>query len=309
MPPDIAAPLVERPKSYDDLLVRAAFREVLDRREHELRRVLSDYDFPKKVKCGLSGCRTLHLRGFLVETVDGLETLMGHVCGRKAFGDAVWDLASSQYRRDRERLDLLGRAEAIKAEAGAIEGRISRIFADRFGVRWIRDVRDAVRSLIGDGLCDALAVAQRRGELDITETQERSNAEIEKLAQLTSRPREHLRYVAHKLGRLSGLEWVTFKFSEKLRGELQSPLSDFVKLDHAAQPTPRLRKLVRQFDSWQKTLEDAEAAARTAVPFLNEENLRLLVLWIPKQKSGYREALSAWIGSPAHAELLAGRSV
>src|SRR5262245_39067148 len=97
--------LVDRPQSYEEMRSRPRFHEVIDQKKHELLRVLSDYHFPKVIRCGLSECRTPHRDGFLVETKDGLETNVGHICGRNTFGEA-FDIASANYRRERDRQDL-----------------------------------------------------------------------------------------------------------------------------------------------------------------------------------------------------------
>src|SRR6266850_2429143 len=88
LPPDHASSvpsLIDRPKTYEELAARPRFEAVLNQTQHQLKQVLSHYDFEKLCRCGLSDCRTAHRDGFLVETTDGLETNVGHVCGKKAF--------------------------------------------------------------------------------------------------------------------------------------------------------------------------------------------------------------------------------
>lgn len=91
---------IPRPKSYDELRARPRFVEVLDKRAHALKAVLTDYRFPKMVRCGLSECRTPHFDGYLVETQDGHETNLGHVCGKRTFGES-FELARAAFDRAR----------------------------------------------------------------------------------------------------------------------------------------------------------------------------------------------------------------
>jgi hypothetical protein len=72
--------LRERPLYQESLNFSDGSRELLD--------ILGEYTFPetKMIPCGIQGCRTPHMRGFLVVTTDGLETNIGNVCGKKHLG-------------------------------------------------------------------------------------------------------------------------------------------------------------------------------------------------------------------------------
>jgi hypothetical protein len=98
---------------------------------------------------------------------------------------------------------------------------------------------------------------------------------------------------------------LTFEFTQRLRYDLQAPLADFLKTDHASLPTPRLRAALRQFESWERRIDEASKAAGTALPFLEAENLQLRVLWIPERMVSRRNALSAWVDSGERTSLLA----
>lgn len=72
--------LRERPLYRESLIFNDGTRQLLD--------ILGEYSFPevKMIPCGIQGCRTPHMRGFLVITTDGLETNIGNVCGKKHLG-------------------------------------------------------------------------------------------------------------------------------------------------------------------------------------------------------------------------------
>lgn len=300
--------IVERPKTYADLQARPDFHPSLDQRAHALDRVLSDYHFPNNVPCGLSTCHRAHQTGFLVRTRSGLETAIGHICGRNIFGEEVWDLAAAKYVRERKRLDLLARAQEIQSSASSIDQAVEAVMADRFGVRWVRDVRQAFTTLLGDGLCDDLRIAHKRRSLDVTQARERSAADMDRLAEANKRHREAFRTETIVVGHLSSAEWLAFEFTRTLRDELQAELKDFLGVNPALLPTPSLRQRLKKFDGWEKRISDARAAARTAVEFLDEGNLGLLVWWIPDRLEARRQTLRLWIGSAAHTALLQGRS-
>lgn len=298
--------LVERPKVYADLEIRPDFRSSLDPAAHKLALVLSDYRFAKKVPCGLSQCHTAHQTGFLVRTTTGLETAIGHVCGRKIFGEEVWDIASQKYRRDVERRNLLTRAHDIQSSAPAVRQAIEALMGSQFGVRWVRDVRKAISDLVGETLFGNLSTAHRRGQLEVTQIRKRSDAEMDRMAEASGRHRESFRSETVVVGHLRSTEWVVFEFGKHLREELQTPMQDFARINPETLETPELRKGVKVFDGWEKRLTDAEAAAASTRGFLDSDNLKLLALWIPDRNIAQRRALQEWIGSDAHARLCNG---
>jgi hypothetical protein len=297
------APLIERPKSYEELRARGAFREVLDQRAHELRRVLSDYHFAALVPCGLSDCRTLHRGGFLVETTDGLETNVGHVCGRNYFGEA-FDDARAKYKRERDRQDLLTRARELLAQGETIKRRIAELNRGRYGIKWIEEVRRAFRELLGVDLLESLGTAHVRGGLAVTDSRERSKEEIDDIVELTRKSRELVRYVTTTVGALEPMPWIAFDFRGRLRDGLLIPLDHLSVLDFEKTPSPKLRAEVKVFDGWENTLAEAEEAAASALRTLSAKNLALVVKWIPEHMSARSRALSGWIGSKAHCALL-----
>jgi hypothetical protein len=303
--PTPSAPLIERPKSYEELRTRPAFREVLDQKEHELRRVLSDYHFAALTPCGLRDCRKQHRDGFLVETMDGLETNVGHVCGRNTFGEA-FDIASAAHARERKRQDLVKRARSALAEGERVKRRIADLNRGRFGIKWVDSVRRTFRELLGVDLLDSLGAAHVRGELIVTTSRERSNEEIDDIAGRTHQSRERLRYETTAMGTLEPMPWIAFDFHERLRGGLLIPLEHLALLDLDKTPSPKLSAAVKPFDGWETTVAEAEEAAASALRSLSVENLALVVQWIPDHMAARRRALSGWIGSKAHGSLMAG---
>lgn len=77
-------------KTVEELRERPLYRESLKFGDgaRELLDILGEYTFPEAqmIPCGIQGCRTPHMKGFLVVTTDGLETNIGNVCGKKHLG-------------------------------------------------------------------------------------------------------------------------------------------------------------------------------------------------------------------------------
>lgn len=299
--------LVEPPKTYEELLARPGFEPSLTKGTDDLGEVLSHYSFQRLIPCGLSECRKAHYHGFLVRTVGGRETNVGHVCGSNAFGDS-FDIKRAAYQRQRDRNDLLSRAAIVTGQAPEIRRLISEVNGGRFGIRWVKEVRAALLALLGDGLLQSLQATQRQQNFEVTAARERSAAEVEAIVARTRQRRELVRYETVRVGTLEPMPWLVFDFEGTLRDGLLIPLETFTQLKHEEMNTPRLRKAVRPFDNWERSIQDAGDAAASAVRFLARENLELLSLWVPDQMVSRRRAIREWPESKAFRTLAAGRN-
>ena len=91
-------------ESHEAITSRPRYRKTLDHAQHALKRIVGQYDFPPSLAwpCGLQSCRTPHQTGFVVETTDGYETNIGHICGKNHFGAAAWERTRSEYKKNRD---------------------------------------------------------------------------------------------------------------------------------------------------------------------------------------------------------------
>jgi hypothetical protein len=303
----LRARLVDPPKTYEEMRARPGFQDRLDARSHALRKVVSPYNFQALAPCGLKSCRREHRFGLLVETEDGLETNLGHVCGARIFPD--WDIKVAAHKRERDLQDLLDRAAFLRSKAPTIRERVRDLVLGRFGILWVDDVRRAVRQVVGDDLFDSLRWAHKRGGLEVYQERLRSDAEIDRIVE-ANRGRIRRSEAAidrTPVGQLEPMPWIAFDQEGDVRSRLLTPLDQFLLLDPTRLDLKTLRKAVKPFEGWEKMLTDAQATIDAAARFFEELNLRRLVLWIPDSKPRVRESLSNWIVSPACKQLSEGR--
>ena len=298
--------LIERPRDYAALVERPNFREVLDRKEHKLRKVLSGYSFHSLIRCGLADCRTPHRDGFLVETDDGLETNVGHVCGRKAFGTR-FDVERAAYERTRELQDLRDRAKNLKEQLAPVQSLVREIYKSRFGVEWVEGIKSALYKVLGEDLLSSLEAAQRRGDYGVEQARRRSEEEISRLVAETRRRREDLTFETVRIGSLEPMPWLVFDFKGKLITDLLKRLEDlqFVEVDRLEMPV--LRQRVKALNGWELRVREAEDAVSSAHHFLSAENIETLSLWIPESRARNRRAVTEWATSPSLESLKQGR--
>jgi hypothetical protein len=301
-----AARLIDRPRDYATLAERPNFREVLDRKAHKLRRVLSGYSFQALVRCGLADCRTPHRDGFLVETDDGLETNVGHVCGRNAFG-TKFDLERAAYERIRELQDLRDRAKQLQAQVTPAVRMVQDLYGSRFGVEWIESIKASLYKVVGGGLLSSLEATERRREYGVNQARRRSEEEINRLVAETRRRRKELIFETTRLGSLEPMPWLVFDFKGKLITEVVKRFQDLQFLDVDGLELPALRQRVKALDGWELRVREAEEAIGTAHRFLTSENIELLSCWIPEAHKRYRTAVGEWASSPSLQQLRLGK--
>ena len=300
------ARLIERPRDYAALVERPNFREVLNRKEHKLRRVLSGYSFQALIRCGLADCRTPHREGFLVETDDGLETNVGHVCGRNAFGTR-FDVERASYERARELQDLKDRAKHLQTQVTPAVQMVQELYKSGFGVEWIENIKSSLYRVVGGDLLSSLEATERRREFGVNQARRRTEEEINRLVAETRRRRTELVFETTQVGSLEPMPWLVFDFKGKLITNLVKCFQDFQYLDVDQLQTPTLRQRVKALDGWELRVREAEEAISTAHRFLTSENIELLSLWIPEAHKRYRASVADWAASPALQKLRLGR--
>src|SRR3546814_995823 len=85
-----------RIESWDDIESRPGFAKDIDPRSVKLKAIIGSYTFSDYIPCGLSTCHQPHGNGFLVVTVDGRETNIGRICGKRHFSRSEADTSELQ---------------------------------------------------------------------------------------------------------------------------------------------------------------------------------------------------------------------
>lgn len=310
VPPAHDATPVARPASLEDLQLRPAFKAPVNPKEHKLVEVLSHYTFAKEAPCGLSTCKQGHLHGLLVRTESGIETNIGHVCGRRHFGEDFLT-ADARFRREEERRVTIARVLALQSDAERVIERVHRLVSQAYGVRWLFSVRDAVRAHVGGPAFEHLKLRSIRQDYTVTRVKELSEAEIRVAVERTGRKREQVRYVNEKLGQVAPMEWTHWDF----QGELLRGVRDEFRLLGALNPlemdTRELRKRLKRVEGWELRISEAETMLAQALRFLDVGNLRVVDLALEEFRKAARtphplRPLTEWGASQECARLLQG---
>src|SRR3546814_934796 len=148
-----------RIESWDDIESRPGFAKDIDPRSVKLKAIIGSYTFSDYIPCGLSTCHQPHGNGFLVVTVDGRETNIGRLCGKRHFSvDFVQMsrvfLKDLRAQQNREFLwELKHRLPSVTAEIDALKNQ-------PYGANWIHL---PISSLLGnsDSLPSSITNADR----------------------------------------------------------------------------------------------------------------------------------------------------
>lgn len=125
--------MLDSPDDVASLVSQEADNHLIPRGS-DLLRILDTYNNSKEqIRCGLANCHQKHGKGFVVEyrspdDVVGLGKV-GHVCGKKFFGLAAWNVQVSEYRKAQNILVLQNLANEKLRECAVFEPAVHFIKA------------------------------------------------------------------------------------------------------------------------------------------------------------------------------------
>lgn len=232
---------------------------------HKLAKILGGYHFGKDnyIPCGLKGCRTLHGKGYVVQTLDGIETNIGKDCGKKHFGQDFEDL-EGQFTRlvedtaKRERVQ-----QAIRQKVITIE-RTKKFLSE------CRQWESKVEKLFNELNREASLISQIRAAI-------RSDSALVFDRQLSATEKElsgsNQQFIRETLGRLNGLIVIGMKkVSADLQAEALAPLHELSKEQLNAMSSTAIKKKAEWLTELESTLNRADFYIKNAQDFCSKKN-------------------------------------
>ena len=269
------SPPPARPQSMEELTERPLFKAPLDPKQHKLIEVLVGYSFNKQVPCGLSTCQQRHYTGLLVKTASGEETNIGHVCGKKQFGDD-FTAAHTKYQSSVARHDALSRLDALRKQTSSVQNKVRNLTDGGFGVHWVFALRDELKKRLGVDGFNHFCLRARRQDYRVTRMKELKGFELQQAIENTGKRRDEVRYVYEPLGTLTPLKWLHWDFRAALIDGISEPFKALEKVDAEALDTRTLSKHLKVFSDWENRLAEVEATLSEARTFFAPENLSIM---------------------------------
>lgn len=277
---------------YADLLQRPKFKVDLDPLLHSLAEVLTPYSFIKEAPCGLSTCHQGHLHGFLVRTATGEETNIGHVCGKRHFGED-FDVANAAYRRIADRRDAVNRILTLKEQSSSVRLQVQELLDRPFGVRWLNKLIGSLQQRIGTAAFAHLATRAKSEDYGVLKVVERSEEEIVKIMRGTGKRRDQVRYVEEHMGRLPPMGWLRWDFREELILKVSEAFKIIGELSLECE-TKRLNDACNACFGWEVTLRSAQTHLADAQRFLGADALGITDIALEEFFTSHTEPKGDW---------------
>lgn len=253
---------------------REHFHEVLDLRQHKLARIVESYVEKEKVLCGLSSCRTGHNKGYIVETVDGWQTNIGHVCGRVHLGADFRRLENAFRARKRDALNFAV-IEAFQERAPEFLQRTDALWNGERGGWWIEECQRLLQKL-PSRVQTRLREHVRSGRAAITKT-EMSQDEDDDISFLSTLGfGGATRGVSRVVGELRGLDGANLLSLANVRADVVMPIRRFAKISPGAMRRAERHTCVTLATSIEERIHRLSRWIEEGRRFFDEKNLREL---------------------------------
>lgn len=276
------------PGLTDDLIEFATFEEIASRSAYsadvnpasvQLTQPIGVYRFRDKVACGLKNCHTPHNRGLVVLVSDGSEVNIGHICGRKHFGDTYRQIANIAHRAQTRKVHRAVIQE-IRAVSARTLTKITELMDGPRGAVWCFRAKRRMERALPDDAINSIKDLARRGDAVVYEYTRVSGDEADLRRELGIRSSGGRAYgaetVAHtRRGALQGLEIWNRDPARELY-EVKEGLEALIKLDTIECPRKLLKEMADFASQVNSRVALAEALIQQGQRFFTPDNFGLL---------------------------------
>ncbi len=274
-----------RVESWEDIQTRPGFTDNLDPKAQKLSAIIGQYVFADKIRCGLSDCHTLHLKGYLVVTESGQETNIGKDCGKKYFG-ADFVAMAVNFDRDMRDKEARERLWSLSFRLDEIKATIKDIREGKRGADWIQrtlcqlvDPRGQVPTVVVRSISTML----KNGVTTLTKERETTAKERETQEALTGKPQQT---VTEKIADIAGLH--ALNEANDLRKILILGLEEKIKAFELLKIDTMTSKNLATWSRWAGTVDQSIDAARRSIKagliLLTKANLEPFMQIVEKEE-------------------------
>jgi len=263
---------------WDDILARPAFTDDLDPSRHELREIIGRYGSSDRIRCGLSNCHTLHAKGYIVVTKDGLETNIGKDCGKTYFGV---DFETLSRKFDQDITDKENRESlwSFNFRLEEIKEHVKRLRSEVRGADWVyKKTRPLVEANRGVPLVLVRQITEmvKTSQSALTKPREATEREVEKIEVELGRAVDRPHYIEDFLAQIEGLDALRqdSDLRQMLILDVQTNLSEFERVAIDELSSEGLKRWSRWIGTVDATLERAASVIDLGRRLLRPLNLQ-----------------------------------
>jgi hypothetical protein len=267
--------------NYEDIAKRPRFAPEVNTKTSQILKLVSTYTFPEKHPCGKKGCHQPHNNGWLAVTTDNQETLIGSRCGKEWGGDTFLfekkQLAKRQQRN--AHLEFLGK---VIQTADQTFARIDEIKKRPHGATWLGKALDKFNQECSLDLLQVVKFKAQRGETAVEKSRYMTKEERDLNPNSTSA------YKNEVIGHLIGLGVFNKDLRAILMDNVWSKLKGLKGLAIEELPTPVLARLVKEANSFELYLNEAEEVLAHGITFFSTpDNFKLIKALDAKNKHNH----------------------
>jgi len=271
---------------YAEVAKRPNFRPEIDTSKHKIEKIISKSIFPDKHPCGKKDCHQPHKNGWVVETVDNLETLVGSKCGLEWGGDTFLSQIAALDKRIKRESKLKIISEFIQNTDLLIE-RVHEIKTRTNGALWLSKTITRLETECTEDIFRNLKRRAAKGETSVTKDVLKTKEERE----LESSMNVGVSSSAYKtliIGHLDGLEVLNFDIRQILIQKIYSTVISLKHVNPSTLSTPALNKLSLELGEIDTLFLQAEDILGYGKKFFsNESNFKLIKALDIENKHGH----------------------
>ena len=243
-------------QSWDDVIERPGYTPKVNPESIKLKKIIGRYHIPIQHPCGISSCGTSHNKGYLVVCEGGIETNIGHRCGKRIFGVEFQTLEKT-FTKDTNAQRYRQRIGEVKNQLPNFKGSIEYLRSGENQAYWcIEKVRQYATTGFEENTLKALRDRARRGEAVVSKSVALTAAERQAAGGKTN-------FRDDRIGIISGLSaFISYKKLKTIVDvQLGSELEAFEELDEDRLNFSELRR----WNNWANMVEKRMRSARDII--------------------------------------------
>ena len=261
-------------KSWDDITGRPGYTQTINPSEVKLKQIIARYNISPKQACGISSCGTAHNMGFLVVCEGGIETNIGHRCGKKIFGVEFQALEKS-FTRDTNAQRYRENIATYKNQIADDEKRILFLWEGESQGEWcFNKVHQYATTAFEERTSNALLERAKRKDSQIKKSVSLSATE----KQATGGSGRFAHFRDEIVGVISGLSALTDykKLKTILTVRLGEELQEFKALDEDTLSYRDLRRWNNWVNMVGKKMREAQEIIQECQRFVVPSNIKFI---------------------------------
>lgn len=260
--------------TWEDIYKMSGYTDSLDPEKEKLKQVVNKYKLPTEGKCGLSNCGKAHNNGCIVETESGRLTNLGHICGKKYFGENFTSLSNKLSKE----IDYFNKIESIKLAKLSIADRYRELSEIEANWKKIESVYRTIKSEGLDGLYDKLEQMMHSKSSIISVQRKAIKSEIEIEETRTGKDIQKPFYITENLGNLKGLSYLIDRI--KIKAMIQTNriiIESLEEFDENKTTLKDLNKVVKENERLNDSVREAHSIISDGFKLFSADNMRQFI--------------------------------